>query len=117
MPFESLEQRKCLGTLAHYPVRNVQLLGNTVLLAPIVNEPWSSGGIFLVDRYQDDRKRWVVLAVGPGYRTKRGVLVTPEVKPGDNVLFNSQLPDGIRHVFEDGSRWTIVDASRLEMVW
>jgi len=100
-----------------YQQRNVRLLGNTVLLAPIVQPNVSDGGIFLVDRYQDDRQRWVVLAVGPGRTTKKGALVAPELKPGDKVLFNPQLPDGIRHVFEDGSRWTIVDASRIEMVW
>lgn len=103
--------------LKPYQQRNVQLLGNTVLLAPVKTACVSDGGIHLVDRYQDDRTRWVVLAVGPGYTTKRGVLVKPELKPGDNVLFNPQLPDGVRHVFEDGSRWTIVDASRIEMVW
>lgn len=103
--------------LTPYQKRNVQLLGNTVLLAPLVQPLKSDGGIFLVDRYQDDRTRWVVLAVGRGYTTKKGVLVVPEMKPGDKVLFNPQLPDGVRHVFEDGSRWTIVDASRIEMVW
>lgn len=100
-----------------YQTRKVTLLGNTVLLAPVVQENKSDGGIFLVDRYQDDRQRWVVLAVGPGYMTKKGHLVPPEMKPGDRVLFNPQFAEGIRHVFEDGSRWTIVDASRIEMVW
>jgi len=97
--------------------REVTPLGNTVLIGPLMHRTVSEGGIHLVDRYQDDAKQWVVLAVGPGYRTKKGTLVSPEIKVGDRVLFNPQLPDGIRHVFEDGSRWTIVDASRIEMVW
>jgi co-chaperonin GroES (HSP10) len=77
----------------------------------------SDGGIHLVEKYQDDAKQWVVLAVGPGYTTKRGVLVAPEVKVGDRVIFNPALPNGVKHVFEDGSRWTVVETSRIEMVW
>ncbi len=103
--------------LTVYKKANVRPLGNTVLLAPMIKPLRSDGGIHLVDKYQDDRTQWVVLAVGPGYTTKKGELIAPEVKVGDRVLFDDSTGTGVKFTFEDGSRWAIVNANRIQMVF
>ena len=103
------------------PVENVRLLGNSVLIAPLKSAELSDSGLIHLPQkstlFDGDQKQWQVLEVGPGRLTKKGVLIPPEVKVGDRVIFNPQMQHGVRHTFEDGSRWTIVSADRLEMVW
>lgn len=59
--------------------------------------------------FDGDQKQWVVLAIGPK--------ASPELQVGQRVLFNPLIPDGVKYVFEDGSRWTLVASRRIEMVW
>lgn len=91
--------------------RKVTPLGDTVLIGPMKRPTHSAGGIVLLEGslYDGDQKQWVVLAVGPK--------CSAEILVGDRVLFNPQLPDGVKYVFEDGSRWTLVASRRIEMVW
>jgi co-chaperonin GroES (HSP10) len=102
-------------------VENVKLFGNNVLIGPLIQKRVTDSGLIHLPigrtLWDGDQKQWVVLAIGPGRRTKKGVLIPPEVKVGDRVIFNPQFQHGIRHTFEDGSRWSIVDAGRLEMTW
>jgi len=56
--------------------------------------PVSKGGIHLIERTQFEMehsgvREWRVLNVGPGRRTKKGVLIPMEVNPGDRVLTHS----------------------------
>lgn len=86
----------------------VKLLGNRVLVAPLPQATKSAGGIHLAQRYQDDQMQFRVLAVGPGKANKKGVLVPPEVKPGDQIVA------GLYHthtILEDGRR--VIDASEI----
>lgn len=91
--------------------RKVTPLGDSVLIGPLKRPEKSEGGIILLDRslYDGERMQWVVLAVGSK--------CSAEILVGDRVLFNPLIPDGVKYVFEDGSRWTLVKSSRLEMVW
>jgi chaperonin GroES len=98
----------------------LKLLRNTVLLQPLPPKTVSDGGVHLAMQYQDDRKQWRVLAVGPGRRLKTGLVLPPEVQPGDRVLYNPDL--GNRYAFSDRDRehypgCVIADADRIEMKW
>lgn len=96
-------------------MKTIKLLGNTVLLGPIPQKRVTPGGIMLAHQYQDDRKRYRVLAVGPGRKTRKGVLVAPECKPGDCALVEIDLTDS--RPLEDGTGRIVVDASAIIMIW
>lgn len=87
------------------------LLGNRVLCEPLPQSTISAGGIYLAGKYQDDEKRYRVVATGPGKRLKNGEYARVECKPGDVVLVSPYLS---HHVLEDGKR--IFDASQVELV-
>ena len=96
-------------------MKTLRLIGNSVLLGPIPQQQKSPGGIHYAPNYADDRKRWRVLAVGPGRRTKRGVLLAPECAPGDNALVEIDLVNS--RPIDDGTGRIVVDASSILMVW
>lgn len=90
----------------------MKLLGNRIHLRPLPQATRSAGGILYAEAFRDDQKQFEVLAVGPGRKTKKGVLIPPEVKPGDRVLAelyheHTILPDGTR----------IADASAILATW
>lgn len=64
----------------------IRMMGNSVLVESLPQVQKSAGGVHLPQQYRDDQTQWRVLAVGPGRKNKKGVLVAPEVKPGDRVL-------------------------------
>jgi chaperonin GroES len=93
---------------------NLRLLGNRVLLCPIVRHQNRADSIILPQTYTDPQtaNQFRVLAVGPGKRSKHGAIVPHEVKPGDYVLFkddfdNITLYDGRKVVNADQilARW------------
>lgn len=96
-------------------MKTLKLLGNSVLLGPIPQEQQSPGGVHYAPNFQDDRKRYRVVAVGPGRRTKRGVLVPPECAPGDNCIVEMDLA-GSRPI-EDGTGRVVVDAGSILITW
>ena len=51
----------------------------------------TSGGLILVNNIVDTHDQGTVLAVGPGKLSKTGVVITPEVNVGDQVV----IPKGI----------------------
>jgi len=71
---------------------NLNPVGEQVIIKPDMDFAKTEGGLFLTDRAQDLewklRRTGTVVAVGEGYRTKKGVLVAPDLKPGDRVIFN-----------------------------
>jgi chaperonin GroES len=91
----------------------MKLLGHTLHVAPLEQKQRSNGGIHLPQQYQDDRKRFRVLAVGQGRKLKDGTRAQMEVRPGDCILAN--LYRGQRHTFDDGSM--IIDAAEAILVW
>lgn len=57
--------------------------------------------------------QWRVLGVGPGRRTKKGILVPPEVAPGDCVLTGIYL--GPKVALDDGT--VVIDADEILAKW
>jgi co-chaperonin GroES (HSP10) len=78
-------------------------LANNILISPLPVATVTSGGIHLVDRYNDDRMQWKVEAVGPKVQ---------EIVPGDCVL----TPLHFDHLTLDDGR-KVVNASQVLMVW
>lgn len=76
-------------------------------MRPIV-QTQSSGGIVFPQQYIQDSMKFEVLAVGPGKVNRKGILIPPEVEPGDIVV----APLYLTHtILGDGTR--ISDASQL----
>ena len=62
-------------------------LGDRVVVRRVVQEQKTSGGIIIPDTAQEKPQEGEVIAAGPGALDDKGKRVTPEVKPGDFVLF------------------------------
>lgn len=90
------------------------LIGNTVLLAPLAKPAASDGGILYSHKHLDDRMQWWVWKVGPGKRLRNGLILPPEVRPGDRCLCPVDGL-GVKHKFDDG--WVIVDADLIQLIW
>jgi chaperonin GroES len=95
--------------------RKIRLLGNNILIAPINNgaETSPSGRLWLAEAYSDDRKQYYVLAVGPGKRNKKGIVVPTEINVGDKILTNLYFS---HHTMEDGTGRKIINADHIEAV-
>lgn len=93
----------------------MRLFGNVVLLEPLPKKTASAGGILYAEKYQDDQKQWRVLMVGPGRKTKRGVLIKPELEVGDVIL--TEMIHGNKFAYEDGSGWIIIEADEIIGKW
>lgn len=90
----------------------MKLLGNRVLVEPLPQTTVSAGGIIYSPNHRDDQKQFTVLAVGPGRISRKGILIAPEVVPGDKViaeLFTDHL------IMPNGSR--VIDASSIIAKW
>jgi len=62
-------------------------LHDRVLVKRVEEEAKTRGGIIIPDTAKEKPMQGEVLAVGPGARNEKGELVTPDVKPGDRILF------------------------------
>ena len=62
-------------------------LHDRVLVKRVEEETKTRGGIIIPDTAKEKPMQGEVLAVGPGARNEKGELVTPDVKPGDRILF------------------------------
>ena len=62
-------------------------LHDRVLVRRIEAQAKTAGGIIIPDTAQEKPQEGEVVAVGPGARDDKGVLVALTVKPGDKVLF------------------------------
>jgi len=67
-------------------VRRLIPLLDRVLVERIVAPTKTAGGLLLPESAVSKVNEGVVLAVGPGRRTKDGEVVPPSVKEGDKVL-------------------------------
>ena len=62
-------------------------LHDRVVVRRVEQEEKTAGGIIIPDTAKEKPMEGEVVAVGPGARDEKGQLVTPDVKPGDRVLF------------------------------
>lgn len=81
----------------------LKLLGSRILVRPLPQET-KKGSIFLVEKYQDDRKRWEVIDVGPK---------TKDIKPGDKVLVHGNVDC----LFEWTDGVQVMNASDVLATW
>ena len=65
----------------------IRPLHDRVVVKRVAEETKTSGGLFIPDSAKEKPARGVVVAVGEGKRDEAGKRVTPDVKPGDEVLF------------------------------
>jgi chaperonin GroES len=62
-------------------------LHDRVLVRRVEEEGRTKGGIIIPDTAKEKPMEGEVVAVGPGARDEKGVMVPMSVKPGDRVLF------------------------------
>jgi chaperonin GroES len=65
----------------------IRPLGDRILVKRIKEEDKTKGGIFIPDTAKEKPQEGRIVAVGKGKMTEAGMLVAPEVKAGDTVLF------------------------------
>jgi chaperonin GroES len=63
-------------------------LHDRVLVRRLEEDERTAGGIIIPDTAKEKPMQGEVLAVGPGARDEKGVLVPLEVEVGDRVIFN-----------------------------
>jgi chaperonin GroES len=76
-------------------------LHDRVVVRRIEANEKTAGGIIIPDTAKEKPSEGEVIAVGPGARTDRGELVTPDLKPGDHVLFGKWSGTEVRIDGED----------------
>lgn len=94
--------------------KKLTMLGNRVLLVPLKQQSKTISGLIIPEAFQDDEKRYRVVAVGPGKRLKDGTYKRIECKPGDIVLVAPYQAHVI--VDEHDGQLRIFDASAIELV-
>jgi chaperonin GroES len=65
----------------------IQPLADRIMVKVLDAKEVTKGGIVLPDSAQEKPQEAEVVAVGKGKVTTEGKVVTPEVKPGDKILF------------------------------
>ena len=65
---------------------NIKPLGDRVLVEAVEQQEVIKGGIYIPDTAKEKPMQARVIAVGPGKRDDKGVLIPVEVKVGDHVL-------------------------------
>jgi chaperonin GroES len=66
---------------------NVRPIRDFILIKPSPHEETTSGGIHIPKTVRDKTQLGVVVRVGPGRVTERGIRIEPEVKAGDVVVY------------------------------
>ena len=84
-------------------------LHDRVVVQAAEQEEMSKGGIILPDTAKEKPQQGEVIAVGPG-KTENGVLVEPQVKKGDKVLYGKYSGT---EVTVDGQEYLIVRESDI----
>ncbi len=72
-------------------------LRDRLIIRRIENETKTASGLHLPEVVVEKSTRGEVLAVGSGRVTERGVLIPPEVKVGDRVLFGRKAGTEVKH--------------------
>ncbi len=65
----------------------IKPLGDRILVKPAPAEDKTKGGIILPDTAKEKPVVGEIIAIGPGRKSDDGILIAPEVKVGDKVLY------------------------------
>ena len=65
----------------------IQPLADRIVVKVLAAEDVTKGGIVLPDTAKEKPQEAEVIAVGKGKVSDEGKVITPEVKPGDKILF------------------------------
>ena len=75
----------------------IKPLSDHLLIEPIKKEEKTKTGILLPETADKERpEQGKVIAVGPGRKTLKGIVIPLNVKEGDNVLFTKYGPNEIK---------------------
>ncbi|NLF93004.1 MAG: co-chaperone GroES [Oligosphaeraceae bacterium] len=88
----------------------VKPLGDRVLVEAIEEKEVVKGGIYIPDSAKEKPQQAKVIAVGPGKRDDKGVLIPAEVKVGDIVLTSKY---GGTEIKLDDKEYKILNASDI----
>lgn len=83
----------------------IQPLADRIMVEVLEAKEVTKGGIVLPDTAQEKPQEAKVIAVGKGKVTTEGKVVTPEVKPGDKILFGKYSGTEIK---VDGKEYLIL---------
>lgn len=76
-------------------------LHDRVLVRRIESEEKTAGGIIIPDTAKEKPQQGEVVAVGPGARNEAGLVVAPDVHPGDRILFGKWSGTEVKIAGED----------------
>ncbi len=88
----------------------VKPLGDRVLVEAIEEKEVVKGGIYIPDSAKEKPQQAKVIAVGPGKRDDKGVLIPAEVEVGDIVLTSKY---GGTEIKLDDKEYKILNASDI----
>ncbi len=75
----------------------IKPLADYIVIEPISQEEKTKSGILVPATIEKERpEQGRVIAVGPGKKTSSGQTISPEVKPGDIVLFTKYGPNEVK---------------------
>ncbi len=76
---------------------NIKPLSDNILIEPISQEEKTKTGILIpVTAEQERPEQGKVVAVGAGKKTASGKIISPDVNPGDIVLFTKYGPNEVK---------------------
>jgi len=76
---------------------NIKPISDYIVIEPISQEEKTKSGILIPSTIDKERpEQGKVIAVGPGKKTDSGEFISPEVKPGDIVLFTKYGPNEVK---------------------
>jgi len=93
-------------------------LHDRVVVKRVAEEDKTKGGIIIPDTAKEKPMEGEVVAVGPGARDDKGVLIPPDVKAGDRILFGKWSGtevklDGIEYlIMKESDIMGILEGSR-----
>ena len=88
----------------------IRPLNDRILVKRLESEENTAGGIIIPDTAKEKPAQGQVVAVGPGKRDDKGVLVPVEVKVGDHVLTSKY---GGTEIKIDDKEYKILNASDI----
>lgn len=79
-------------------------LNDRIVVRRLPTKPSRTSRIIIPEVAQSESTRWLVLAVGPGKRNKKGQRIPCDVKPGDKVVLGpyNDFIEGDVAMFQEG---------------
>ena len=90
-------------------MRQINPLGDRVVLRPVERQEQTKGGIYIPDTAKERPNEGEVIAVGPGRTTPEGKVIPLDLKAGDHVIYSKF--SGVEFT-EDGEEYLILSADR-----